>query len=265
MINMMIRRNDDPYYVLICAWIMLMPWNIPKQEIDGATWHNLAEGAHMETWTIPLILMSSDVHRKSCEPIWASKCSVSTSGSIDRRTRWIDMVTKNFWWCNVFELFGSDNLHGKIRPWCLVLDPTRSNFELGTYIYICIYIYVYIYTHSILWYLMIFASICRITCETISAAKMELAPASDGQAFEESRLCHAACMYLVSARLMRDWIDLEDINHEEQSAHALSCLTTGPQHNLSQFMMHISSNHSESLMNVHNMFFPWRHSIPSTG
>lgn len=173
-------------HVLTCAWIMLMPWNTPKQERNGATSQNFAEGARMETWafhdiSIPLTLMS--ISRKSprrtamshgiswqsvhfmqisncwlynCERIWASKCSVSTSGSIDRRTRWIDMVTKSCWWCDVFELFSSNNLDGKILkdwccnsfnqgPWCLLLDPAaKLKFELD----IC----------SILWYLHVYLS-----------------------------------------------------------------------------------------------------------
>ena len=88
---------------------------------------------------------------------------------------------------------------------------------------------------------------------------MEWAPASDGQAFEKFKAMQLVCSLSLLVSCATELIRigglkdstmqclqiianslLEHINHEGQSAHALSCLTTGPQHNLSHFMMHIS-------------------------
>lgn len=194
---------------LTCAWIMPMPWNTPKQEKNGATLQKLAEGARMETWTfhdisIPLTLMF--ISRKSCEPIWASKCSVSTSGSIDRRTRWIDMVTKavgdvmclnssaTTTWMARFSRTDAATLSTKGPDACCLIQLLSWSLS-----------WISAVSYGICKYLCI----CRIPCETISAAKMEWAPASDGQAFEKSRLCslYVACPCLSHARL--NWSESE--------------------------------------------------------
>ena len=196
-------------HVLTCAWIMLMPWNTPKQERNGATSQNFAEGARMETWTfhdisIPLALMS--ISRKSPRRTAMSHGSQSTSCKYsivgytianqseprsvrfplpDLSTAGRDELT---WWLKAVGdvMCLNSSATTSMARFSRTDAATLSTKGLDA---CCL---IQLLSWSLSWISAvsygICKCICRIPCETISAAKMERAPASVSCATELIRI-----------------------------------------------------------------------------